>query len=167
MKWPALLARQPWSAALGLGLSMSLLSLAAGLGTAWLAATLLPKGWLGESAAKSIGELGSWGFLLLGVLLLPAWETLIGQCLPIELLRRLCAAPLACILASAALFGAAHWMAGGLGHGLATFASGSIFALAYWMCRPAGFWHAATAAWAAHAANNFLAWFVIAPLLGG
>ena len=167
MTWPALLARRPWTASVRLGLCLSLLSMPASLGTAALAAVLLPEGWFGESAAKSVGELGPWGFLLLGVLLLPAWETLIGQCLPIELMHRLRAAPLACIIASATLFGAGHWIGGGLGHGLATFTSGSVFALAYWLCRPAGCRYAATAAYAAHAAHNFLAWFVVGPLLGG
>jgi hypothetical protein len=167
MSWPALLARRPWAASVGLGVCMTMLSMPGSLGTATLAAVLLPDGWFGESAAKSIGELDSWGFLLLGVLLLPAWETLIGQCLPVELLRRLRMAPLACVIASAAVFGAGHWLAGGLGHGLATFTTGTVFALAYWLCRPAGFWHASSAAYAAHAAHNFLAWFVVMPLLNG
>lgn len=167
MNWPALLGRRPWAAPVALGLCTALLSLPASLGTATVAAALLPAGWFSESAAKRIGEAGDWGFLLLGVLLLPAWETLIGQCIPVELLRRLRAAPLACVIASGAFFGAGHWMAGGLGHGLSTFASGTLFALAYWLCRPAGFWQASTAAYAAHATHNFLAWFVVMPLLGG
>ena len=167
MSWPAQLERRPWAASVGLGLCTALLSLPVSLGTATLAATLLPAGWFGESAAKSIGALGNWGFLLLGVLLLPAWETLIGQCIPVELLRRLRVAPWACVITSGACFGAAHWLGGGLGHGLSTFASGTVFALAYWLCRSAGFWHASTAAYAAHAMHNFLAWFVVGPLLGG
>lgn len=167
MNWPALLARRPWTAAFCLGLALSLVSAPASLCVAWLADALLPDGWFGESAAGDIGELSALGFLLLGVLLMPALETLLGQCLPIEPLRRLRAPPLACVLASAALFGAAHWVNGGLGHGLTTFVTGSLFALAYWLCRPAGFWVAAMAAYSAHAAHNFLAWFVMGPLLGG
>jgi hypothetical protein len=166
MNWPALLARRPWAAAVGLGLSLSLVSAPASLGTALAADALLPEGWFGNSAAASMGELNSLGFLLLGVLLIPAWETCLGQCLPIELLRRLRTPPPACVVASAALFGGAHWAAGGLGHGLTTLATGSLLALAYWLCRPAGFWAAATAAYAAHASHNFLVWFVLGPLFG-
>lgn len=167
MNWPSLLGRRPWAACLGLGLSTPLLSLPASLGVAAAAAALLPQGWFGESAARSIGGWGNGGFLLIGVLLAPTWETLIGQCLPVELLRHLRVAPLACVIASGTLFGAAHWLGGGLGHGLSTFTSGTVFALAYWLCRPAGFWHASTAAYAAHAMHNVLAWFAIMPLLGG
>jgi len=167
MNWPTLLARRPWAAALGLGIALSLVSAPASLGTALLADALLPEGWFGESAAGNMGELSSLGFLLLGVFLFPAWETLLGQCLPIEPLRRLRAPSLACVMASATLFGGAHWVNGGLGHGLTTFVAGSLFALAYWLCRPAGFWVAATAAYSAHAAHNFLVWFVLGPLLGG
>ncbi|MDR7270158.1 hypothetical protein J2X20_002816 [Pelomonas saccharophila] len=143
-----------------------MLSMPASFGMASLAAVLLPEGWFGESAAKSIGEQGPWRFLVFGVLFGPAWETLIGQCAPVELLRRLRAPPLACVITSAGVFGAAHWMGGGLGHGLSTLVSGSVFALAYWLCRPAGFWCASTAAYVAHAAHNCLTWFVLGPLLG-
>ncbi|MFG6489945.1 hypothetical protein ACG04R_24930 [Roseateles sp. BYS78W] len=167
MNWPALLARRPWTAAFGLGLGLSLCTAPASLGTALLANALLPDGWFGESAAGNMGELSSLGFLLLGVFLFPAWETLLGQCLPIEPLRRLRAPALACVMASATLFGGAHWVNGGLGHGLTTFVAGSLFALAYWLCRPAGFRFAAVAAYSTHAAHNFLVWFVLGPLLGG
>ncbi|RZL38691.1 MAG: hypothetical protein EOP35_05225 [Rubrivivax sp.] len=167
MNWPSLLARRPWAAAIGLGLALSLCSAPASVGTALLANTLLPEGWIGESAAGDIGELGGIGFLLIGVLFMPALETFIGQCLPIELLRRWQVAPLACVMTSATLFGSLHWVNGGLGHGLTTFVTGSLIALAYWLCRPAGFWVAWTAAYSAHAAHNFLVWFVFGPLLGG
>lgn len=167
MNWPSLLARRPWAAAIALGLGLSLCTAPASLGTALAAEALLPDGWFGESAAGDIGELSALGFLLLGVLSMPALETLLGQCLPIELLRKLRAPPLACVIASALLFGGAHWVNGGLGHGLTTFVAGSLFALAYWLCRPAGFWPAAMAAYSAHAAHNFLTWFVLGPLLGG
>lgn len=167
MNWPSRLSRRPWTAAFGLGLSLSLCSAPASLGTALLAETLLPAGWFGKSAAGNLGELSPWSFLLLGVFLLPAWETFLGQCLPIELLRKLRAPPQACVMASALLFGAAHWVNGGLGHGLTTFITGSLLATAYYLCRPAGLCVAATAAYSAHAAHNFLLWFVLRPLLGG
>jgi hypothetical protein len=138
----------------------------ASIGTALLAKAALPEGWFGKSAASNIGELGPLGFLLMGVLFIPALETLICQSLPIEVLRRFRVAPPACVMASAALFGAGHWAAGGLGHGLTTFVTGSLFALAYWLCRPAGFGVATTAAYTTHATHNFLVWFIIGPLLG-
>jgi hypothetical protein len=161
MNWPALLARRPWAAAIGLGFALSLISAPASVGTALLANALLPESWFGESAAGDLDDLGSLVFLF------PAFETLLGQCLPIETLRRLRAPALACVMTSATLFGAAHWVNGGLGHGLTTLVAGSLFALAYWLCRPAGLRAAATAAYGAHAAHNFLVWFVFGPLLGG
>lgn len=167
MNWPRLLTRRPWAAALGLGISMPLLSLPACLGTGLMAYALLPANWLGTSAASQIGELGPWGFLMVGVLFMPFLETFLGQGAPIELLRRLrCPLP-ACVVASGAFFGSLHWFSGGLAHGLATFTTGSLFALAYWLCRPAGFWVSTTSAFAAHALHNFLTWFVLRPLVGG
>jgi len=167
MTWPAQLATHPARSAVGLGLALSLVSAPASLGIALLANALLPEHWFGESAAGDLGDMSAAGFLLLGVLLAPALETLLGQCLPIEALRRLRARPLACVLASATLFGGAHWVNGGLGHGLTTFAAGSLFALGYGLCRPAGLRHAFASAYVAHAAHNFLTWFVLGPLLGG
>jgi len=167
MNWPALLSHRRWAAALGLGLALSLCSTPASLGTALLANTLLPEGWFGESAAGNLGELSSWSFLLLGVILLPACESFFGQSLPTETLRRLRVPAPVCVMTSATLFGAAHWLNGGLGHGLTTFVTGNLLALAYWLCRPAGLCVAATAAYSAHAAHNFLLWFVLRPLLGG
>ncbi|HEY8880102.1 MAG TPA: CPBP family glutamic-type intramembrane protease [Roseateles sp.] len=166
MNWPNLLARRPWSAALVLGFSMPLLSLPVNLGTGLLAYALLPATWFGKSAASQVGELGPWGFLTVGVLVMPFLETIVGQGAPIELLRRLRFPPPACVIASGAFFGSLHWLGGGLGHGLATWATGCLFALAYWLCRPAGFWASATSAYAAHATHNFLAWFVLRPLAG-
>lgn len=165
MNWPVLLARRPWAAAVGLGTGLSLLSVPASMGVGLLAHALLSAAWFGKSAASTMGELSGWGFLLIGVFILPALETLLGQWAPMELLRRMRIAPPVCVMASAAVFGSLHWLAGGLGHGLTTFTSGSLFALAYALCRPAGVGLAITSAFAAHASHNLLVWFVLGPLL--
>lgn len=165
MNWPAVLARRPWGAAVGLGTGLSLLSVPSSMGVGLLAHALLSPAWFGKSAASSIGELSAWGFLLIGVLVQPALETLMGQWAPMELLRRVGVAPPVCVIASAAVFGSLHWLAGGLGHGLTTFTSGSLFALAYALCRPAGVGLAIASAFTAHASHNLLVWFVLAPLL--
>lgn len=164
MTWPARLARRPWLVSTVLGLGLPLLTVPVSLGTALLAYALLPQGWFGKSAASSIGDLNSPALLLMGVLLMPALETFIGQAGPLEVLRRLRVAPPVGVIASGAFFGSLHWLGGGLGHGLSTFASGTVFALAYWLCRPAGFWPAAHAAFTTHATHNFVMLFLIGPL---
>lgn len=89
----------------------------------------------------------------------PLLETVIGQWLPIELLRRVPRMPWqAMMLASAALFSAAHMLNGsGAIHGVTTFAFGMLLAGLYLAYREQGCRRAFVAAWTAHAVNNGLA----------
>lgn len=165
MNWTQTLCRHPWATPTGLGLTLALITVPASLGVVTLAEAALPPAWLGESAARDLGEL-SWPAALFFVVLFgPALETFIGQAAPLGLMRRLSIAIPARVAVCGLFFGAMHWLAGGLGHGLSTATAGTLFALAYALCRPAGFWPAAYAAFVAHSTHNFLVWFVVGPIL--
>lgn len=122
---------------------------------------ILPMNDWGESAGAGVLRLSWWSIFLIAVLGVPLLETLIAQVLPIEIIRRVGGGSITCIVVSALLFGAGHYLNGGLAHGLTTFSGGLVFAFAYVFARPHGFWAAFTSAYTAHIVHNFFLLFVV------
>jgi hypothetical protein len=120
----------------------------------------LPDGWFGKSAAASLLQDGTSTFwvVVAGVFLLPLVETLLSQALVIEVVRRISVgARLAQVLVSAVLFGLAHYIGGGLAHGIITFFGGMLLAITYVLVRPLGYVTSIWLTWIVHATNNAIA----------
>jgi hypothetical protein len=122
---------------------------------------LLPREMLGQSAAATLLNAGTLGTLLLGVLLIPFWETFIAQLLPLELAKWIGFNDKACVAVGAIVFGVGHYLNGGLGHGLCAAIGGALFATGYMTMRPWGYFPAFWASYVAHALNNFLFLYVV------
>lgn len=128
---------------------------------------LLPREQWGNSAAAGLAGLSQGALFFVAVVFTPLIETFMGQVMPIELVRRLRANWAFCILASGIVFGCGHYLNGGLVHGMSAFLGGAIFASGYVAVRRAGFWSGFIAACTAHAAENAMLLFVVAPLFPG
>lgn len=131
-----------------------------------LAATaMFSRDQLGTSAASPLlgKSLAVWFFA--GVVFAPMFETISGQVVPIECVRRFGTSAGLAVLASAAVFSFGHYLNGaGVFHATSTFVGGALFALAYVSLRAHGVWRAYLAAVVAHATHNGLLLFVIGPL---
>jgi len=106
-------------------------AIAFGLSSALVA--LFPPEALGPSASAGVFESqrSALQIALLAVLAAPLYETLLAQALPLEIARRLHLPWAWGIAASAAVFGLAHWLGGGVGHGAVTLVMGAGFAAMY------------------------------------
>jgi membrane protease YdiL (CAAX protease family) len=99
-----------------------------------------------------------WLIACVGAVWAPVFETVVAQWLPIELLRRIGAPSVVCLLASAALFSGGHMLGGGgVLQGAVTFVFGLVLAAVYLHFRAKGPGAAFAAAWACHCVNNSLA----------
>ena len=157
--------RPRYARAAMLGCGWGLASACVGTLCALLLQALLPRTWLGPSAAAFMADYGNAGLFWIGVVGIPLSETLTGQLLPMEIARRLGSGKAVCILASAALFVLGHYLNGGLAHGIVTFLCGAIFARAYWGVRHHGYLPSCWSAYTAHMTHNFLLIFILGPLL--
>jgi hypothetical protein len=165
--WRARAGEHPYRLAAAWGTCLGIVGTFCALLVGSLVQHFLPPELWGHSAASGLGGLGWFGVFMAAVVYAPLIETLLGQVLPIELLRRLRAGPPAAVLLSALLFGAGHYLNGGLAHGITSFFSGAVFACAYLALRRTGPGPACLAACTAHAVQNGTVLFVIAPLLPG
>ncbi|WP_313170809.1 CPBP family glutamic-type intramembrane protease [Massilia oculi] len=154
---------RPTLAAWKLGLVLAMLKVLLALLLLGLL-TFVPEEYRGKSAAAFLVGAHPAYLLFIAVVFAPLWETIPGQVVPIELLRRLRAHWSYCVLASGAVFGAGHFLAGGLAHGVVTFLTGLVLGYGYMAARPYGFGTAFITAATAHACHNALLLFVIDPL---
>ena len=112
---------------------------------------------LGGTAASSLKGAGMATIFWTVVVWAPLFETIIGQWLPLEVLRRYRVRAGYSLLASAALFSLLHVMGGsGILHAGMTFIAGGFFAACYLAARSMGVVPAYVAAAAAHASSNGL-----------
>lgn len=162
----ARMAPRPRSGAIYMGFCAGLLNLSICVPLALLADGLFSREQLGGSSAQSLEGAGMVKLFWSAVVLAPLIETVLGQWLPIEVLRRYGARAAYCLLVSAVLFSALHVLGGaGILHATTTFIGGVAFAASYQLARPLGVGPAWLAAAAAHACSNGLLLFVIDPLL--
>lgn len=147
---------RPYRYAALVGAGIGVLSAGLGVVAASVLMSLLPREIAGKSAADFISAMSGAAVLLWGVFLIPLWETFIAQLLPLELARKIGFNDTACILVGTLLFGAGHYLNGGLGHGLCALISGALFSTGYMTMRPWGYLPAVWASYIAHALNNSL-----------
>ena len=160
------MAPRPRVGAICMGFCAGVLNLCICLPLAVLAHILFTPDQLGGSSAESLEGAGVAKLFWSAVVLAPLIETVLGQWLPIEVLRRYGARTTYCLLFSAALFSALHVLGGaGILQGATTFIGGLAFAGSYLLARNMGPGPAWLAAAAAHACSNGLLLFVIEPLL--
>jgi hypothetical protein len=125
----------------------------------------LPREQWGNSAAAGVSGLSQSALFFFAVILIPIFETFVGQVIPIEIARRLRANWAVSILISAIVFGCGHYLNGGLVHGISAFLGGAVFASGYVTVRWVGFWSGFLTAYTAHAVQNAMLLFVIARLV--
>lgn len=161
----ARMASRPRLGAIYMGLCAGLLNLGICVPLAVLAQSIFAPEQLGGSSATSLEGAGEAKLFWSAVVLARLVETVLGQWLPIEVLRRRGVRAAYCLLASAALFSALHVLGGaGMLQAATTFIGGLAFAGSYLMARNMGPDPGWLAAAAAHACSNGLLLFVIDPL---
>ena len=162
----ARMAPRPRLGSVYMGFCAGLLNLSICVPLAVLAQSLFAPEQLGGSSATSLEGASPAKLFWSAVFLAPLIETVLGQWLPIEVLRRRGVRAVYCLPASAALFSALHVLGGaGILQGTTTFIGGLAFAGSYLLARNMGPGPAWLAAAAAHACSNGLLLFVIDPLL--
>lgn len=160
--WPmSVIEKRPYRYACLVGVTAGLVSAIIGASVACLLWATLPREILGPSAAADMSKIGQWGMLLIGVFFVPFWETLIAQLLPLELGKMARFNDAACVALGAVVFGAGHFLNGGLGHGISSVISGTLFSIGYMAMRACGYLPAFWTSYVAHAVNNFLLLFVV------
>jgi hypothetical protein len=105
-----------------------------------------------------------WALFFAAVLVTAPIETLLGQILPIEIVRRLRGNRTTCVVVSALVFSGGHYLNSTLIHAISTLVVGAVLALGYVLARPQGVAPAFVAATTTHAMHNFVLLFVLAPL---
>lgn len=149
------------------GVSLSLLSFTlAGTAGGVLVLLLGQQGLTASAGAQLLPTPEPWLFLL-AVIIIPAFETLTAQLIPIELLRRLRSSKTVAIVVSAGAFGVGHYVMGSVSHGITSFLSGLVFGYAYLAFSDQSWGRGFLCAWSAHAAHNFLFLYGVGKLLAG
>jgi hypothetical protein len=155
---------RPLRAALYTGFATGIVSALTSVVVLTILHFLLPPWLWGPSAATSLGSLSVTALFVMAVIVGPVFETVLGQVLPIEIVRGLGATAVICITLSALAFAVGHYVNGGVAHGTAAFFSGGWFACAYVCMRSRGLWTAFATASTAHATHNAVLLSIIAPL---
>lgn len=95
-------------------------------------------------------------FVLAALIVAPIVETIIAQCLPIELLRKLKAPNALIVLVCAVLFGLGHYSSVSVNHGIKTFVDGAIYGFLYLQMRRYSMSASYCVVAVAHFTNNLL-----------
>jgi hypothetical protein len=156
--------KRPYRYAAFVGSSIGVMSAVLGTLAIALIVAILPREMLGQSAAAGLSKVGTAGLFLLAVLLIPFWETFIGQLLPIEVARGLGLSEKSCIAVGAVIFAGGHYLNGGLAHGLCAAIGGALFSTGYVSMRSWGYFPAFFASYFAHVTNNFVVLYAV-PLI--
>jgi membrane protease YdiL (CAAX protease family) len=153
----ASMAKRPMRGAMRLGLCAGAVIFLICMLMLLVAEALFSPQQLGDSAAESLKGAGTATIFWMAVVWAPLFETLIGQWLPLEVLRRYKVRASYSLLASAILFSLLHVMGGsGILHASMTLIAGGIFAASYLAARSLGLALAYVAAATAHACSNGL-----------
>ncbi|CDG82970.1 type II CAAX prenyl endopeptidase Rce1 family protein [Janthinobacterium agaricidamnosum] len=141
-----------------LGLCWGLPTYGVGVLALLLGKLMLPHHLWGADAGAAMFEREMPVFQLFfwGVIYAPIFETFVGQLLPLEILRRFGARRALCIAAGALVWGAGHYLYGGMLHGLVAAASGALLSYIYLRYREPGVALAYSTATIAHACSNAL-----------
>ena len=151
------MAAHPMRGALMLGVTVGAINFLIFVPLALAAVALFTSQQLGGTAAASLKDASTATILWIAVVWAPLFETLIGQWLPLEILRRYKVRTAVSLLASAVLFSLLHVVNGaGILHAAITFIGGCTFAASYLTARSMGLAPAYVAAAAAHACSNGL-----------
>ncbi len=118
--------------------------------------TLPPALW-GANAGHAAFAAGPVAMFFVAIVWAPLFENLIAQLLPLEILRRLRIGHRASIVLVAILWGAGHYVNGGLAHGITALLGGACFAWIYLRYRAFGIGQAYWTSAIAHATSNALA----------
>jgi hypothetical protein len=160
----SLFESRPKQAACLFGLVLGVVMVMVGVPLAWLM-NFVPDELRGKFAGAGLSNGPHAWLLFLAIVFFPSFETIVAQVLPVELLRRLRAHCLFCVVASALLFGLGHFLNGGLVHGVTSFVAGCLLAYGYTAARIHGFWAAFITTAVAHTFNNAFLLLVLVPLL--
>lgn len=161
-RWPVVrVDSSPYLFASFVGASVSLVSTACAVVVTSAMVLLLPKEILGASAAAILSGQAAPAIFVLAVLVVPLWETLIAQLLPLELARGAGIRDVGSVIIGGIIFGVGHYLNGGLLHGIGALFGGALFALSYITLRPWGYLPAFSASWIAHALHNALMLYVV------
>lgn len=153
----ASMAKRPMRGALRLGLCAGAINSLIAMLLLLIALALFSPQQLGGSASSSLEGAGTARIFWTVVVWAPLFETVIGQWLPLEVLRRYKVRASYSLLASAILFSLLHVMGGsGILHASMTLIAGGIFAASYLTARSMGLAPAYVAAATAHACSNGL-----------
>ena len=153
----ASMAKRPMRGALLLGVAVGAINFLIFVPLALAAVALFTPQQLGGSAAAALRGASTATVFFFVVVWAPLFETLIGQWLPLEILRRYKVRAAVSLLASAALFSLLHVVNGaGILHAIITFIGGCTFAASYLTARSMGLAPAYVAAATAHACSNGL-----------
>lgn len=136
-----------------------------GLLSAYLLHQLLPPPPNHMAAAGRILSSPNWFSIAFAALLwAPVFETIIGQLIPIELLRRFNASHAVILITCGVIFGAGHYVSNGLIHGLRTVVSGVLLAELYCRYRKHSMGRSYLAVVLAHSFTNL--WVLVGMALG-
>ena len=116
----------------------------------------VPAGMQGANAGAAIFAGAPATVVMMAVLFVPLFETVVGQCLPLEPMRWLGFDRRVMVAIDGALWGLGHYLNGGLAHGLVAASSGALLAYVYLRYRSHGLGAAFAITALAHAVNNAL-----------
>ena len=153
----ARMATHPMRSAMRLGLCVGAVIFLICMLMLLVAEALFSPQQLGDSASESLKGASTATIFWMAVVWAPLFETLIGQWLPLEVLRRYRVRAGFGLLISAALFSLFHIMGGsGILHACMTFIGGGILSASYLTARSMGLVPAYVAVATAHACVNGL-----------
>jgi hypothetical protein len=147
---------QRFRGALRCAVVLGLGSAIAGATFAWLVSLIVPFEKVGGFAADALYASGRvYLIVVMAAVWAPIYETIVGQWLPILVVRFFKGSDLVCIVVSAAVFCGGHvWAGGGWFQAIITACFGTLLATVYVASQQHGAFKAAVVAGAVHAVHN-------------
>ena len=150
-----------------LSITVGLITCAISMFLIWIFVTLFGAGSFGSIAGAELFK--SESIFFIGVMTLcwaPLFESVLGQVIPVELVRTVSTSKIPCITVSAFIFSIGHFSGGaGWGQSFLTFLVGLPLAALYVRFRPQGIVRSFTASAIAHATHNasilFLSYIIV------
>lgn len=159
-----IVSKRPILGAIALGAATACVTSVVAMLAIYLFQHILPQRFWGQSAGADVFNQPAVAVFFDAVIFFPLFETIIGQVIPIEIVRRFGSNRGLWVFISALVFGGGHYLNGGPLHGLVAFSVGIVFASLYVVLRRNGPGSSFVGVATAHILHNAILLYILATI---